>query len=160
MRQNVFIKAKFLTLICLLLATVCFGDGFAQDVAIHFAVQPNSIQWDSSRAAVTFMCRVVITNQTSTSLTVSNLFQDQSGLCMKLTDTSGKELAHLIAPPFHWATFTISAGTNSVFWPYYSIFGRFDPGTNRTVRLQLDGRLIGSSYTNPIVSNIVDMKIP
>jgi len=106
------------------------------------------------------MCRVVITNQTSTSLTVSNLFQDKAGLCMKVTDSGGKELARLIAPPFHLATFTIPTGTNAVFWPYYGIFGRFDPGTNKNVRLQVVGNLIGSSYTNPVASDIVDMKIP
>ncbi len=160
MTQNVCMKAKLLFLICVLWVTVCFGGGSTRDVAIHFSVQPNSIRWDTSHTSLTFMCRVVITNQTPTSLTVSNLFQDHAGLCMKVTDAGETELACLIAPPFHWPTFTIQAGTNSVFWPYYGIFGRFDPGTNKTVRLQLGGRLIGSSYTTPVFSNIVDMKIP
>jgi hypothetical protein len=160
MRQYVCMKAKLLFAICVLWVTACFGGGSTQDVAIHFAVQPNSIQWDTSHTSLAFMCRVVITNQTSTSLTVSNLFQDNAGLCMKVADSGGKELARLIAPPFHWPTFTIQAGTNEAFWPYYGIFGRFDPGTNRTVRLQLVGSLIGSIYTNPVVSGIVDMKIP
>ncbi len=62
--------------------------------------------------------------------------------------------------PFEWPVSTIEAGTNSVFWPYYGIFGRFDPGTNKTVRLQLEGKLIGSGYTTPVVSDTVDMKIP
>lgn len=153
-------KAKLLFAICVLWVTACFGGGSTQDVGIHFAVQPNSIQWDTSHLSLTFMCRVVITNQTPTSLTVSNLFQDKAGICMKVTDASDRELARLIVPPFHRSTFTIEAGTNEVFWPYYGIFGRFDPGTNKTVKLQLVGRLIGGSYTNPIVSDIVDMKIP
>lgn len=158
--QSVGMKAKLLFAIWALSVTACFGGGSTQDVGIHFAVQPNSIQWDRSHTSLTFMCRVAITNQTPTSLTVSNLFQDKAGLCMKVTDTSDKELARLICPPFHRETFTIPAGTNEVFSPYYGIFGRFDPGTNRTVRLQLVGNLIGSSYTNPVASGIVEMKIP
>ena len=121
-------------------------------VAIHFAVQPNSIQWDASHTSLTFMCRVVIHNPTRASLTISNLFQERAGLYMKVADTGGTELARLISPPFQQPVSTIDAGTNSVFWPYYGIFGRFDPGTNKTVRLQLEGKLIGNSYTKPIVS--------
>lgn len=160
MKQDVCMKAKLLLLICALWSMVCFGGGSAPEAAIHFAVQPNSIRWDTSHTSLTFMCRVVLTNQTPTPLTVSNLFQDHAGLCMKVTDTGGTELARLISPPFKRPVSTIEAGTNSVFWPYYGIFGRFDPGTNKTVRLQLEGRLIGSSYTQPVVSDTVDMKIP
>jgi len=79
---------------------------------------------------------------------------------MQVTDTGGTKLASLISPPFKQPVSTIEAGTNSVFWPYYGIFSRFDPGTNQTVRLQLEGKLIGSSYTTPVVSGTVDMKIP
>jgi hypothetical protein len=153
-------KDKVLHFVCLLWATACFGGGFTPDVAIHFAVQPNSIQWDTSHTSLTFMCRVVIYNQTPDSLTISNIFQDHAGLCMKVTDSRGTELARLISPPFKWPVSTIEVGTNSVFWPYYGIFGRFDPGTNKSVRLQLEGKLIGSSYTTPVVSDTVDMKIP
>jgi hypothetical protein len=140
--------------------SVCLGDVFAQDVGIHFAVQPNSIQVNSNHTALTFMCRVAITNRTPTSLILSDLFQDKSGLCMKVSDTNDKELARLVSPPFHFIGHTIPAGSNSVFWPYYGLLDRFDPGTNRTVRLQLVGRLLGSSYTNPVASDIVDLKIP
>jgi hypothetical protein len=152
-------KDTLLLLICSFWAAACFGGG-STDVAIHFAVQPNSIRWDASHSSLTFMCRVVIDNQTPASLSVSNLFQDRAGLCMKAADTSGTKLASLIAPPFKLPVSTIEAGTNSVFWPYYGILGRFDPGTNRTVRLQLEGKLIGSGYTTPVVSDTVDMKIP
>jgi len=160
MKQSDPINAKFLISICVLWVTASVGVGSAQEVGIHFAVQPDSVQWDTGHSSLAFMCRVVITNQTPTSLTVSNLFQDKAGLCMKITDTSGKELARLIAPPFHYPTITIPVGTNEVFWPYYGILGRFDPGPNRTVRLQLTGKLLGSNYTNPIVSEFVEMKIP
>ena len=79
---------------------------------------------------------------------------------MEVTDAHGTELARLISPPFKLPISTVEAGTNSVFWPYYGIFGRFDPGTNKTVRLRLEGKLIGSNYTQPVVSDMVDMKIP
>jgi hypothetical protein len=153
-------KIKFLFLICFLWAGNSFSKPPTPDVAIHFTVQSNSIRWDSSHNALTFMCRVVIDNQTPTSLTVSNLFQDHAGLCMKITDNNGTELSRQFSPPFHISISTIEAGTNSMFWPYYGIISRFNPGTNKTVKLQLEGNLVGSSYIKPVVSDIVDMKIP
>ena len=153
-------KAQLFLFICFFWSRAVFGDPAAGDVGLHFAVQPNSSQWDNKRTALTFMCRVVISNQTPDSLTVSNLFQNQAGLCMRVTDGNGAELARLISPPFQQTTFTIGAGTNEVCWPYYGIFGRFDPGTNKTVRLQLEGKLVGSSYTKPVVSDTVEMRVP
>lgn len=157
---HTLMKTKFSLLIYLLWAGASFGEATTPDVGIHFAVQPNSVRWDASHTSLTFMCRVVITNQKPSSLTVSNLFQDHAGLCMAVADTSGTELARLISPPFKRPISTIEAGTNSVFWPYYGIFGRFDPGTNKTVRLHLEGKLIGSGYTKSVASDFVDMKIP
>lgn len=143
-------KAKLFPWIYLFLAMDCFGGGSMPDVAINFTVQPNSIQWDAKRTSLTFMCRVIIDNHTPASITVSNLFQDNAGLCMKVMDNNEVELTRLVAAPFKMPISTIEAGTNSVFWPYYGIFGRFDPRTNKAVKLRLEGKLIGSNYTKPV----------
>jgi hypothetical protein len=153
-------KTKLLLLICLLSSKSAFGGSSAREIAVHFAIQPNSLRWNANHTSLEFMCRVVIENQTHDSLSISNLFQDRAGLCMKVADTNGNELARLISPPFKIISSTIGAGTNSISWPYYGILGRFDPGTNKTVRLQLQGKLLGSSYTKQIFSDIVDMKVP
>ena len=153
-------KTKLLLLTCLLWSKAAFGGPSAPEIAVHFTVQPDSIQWDAGHTALTFMCRVVIENQTATSLTVSNLFQDHAGLGMKVATENGTELSRLYCPPFRRTTFTIPPGTNSVFWPYYGIFGRCNPGTNKTVKLQLEGRLLGSNHTEPVASDVVDMKVP
>jgi hypothetical protein len=153
-------RAKLLTLICSLWASACFEAAATTDVLVRFDVQPNSIQWDTSHTALTFMCRVVIENKTADSLTVSNLFQSTDGLCMKVASTNGVQLASLISAPFKFPVATIDAGKNLKFWPYYGIFGLFDPGTNTSVKLQLEGKLAGSSYPKSVVSDVVDMKIP
>jgi hypothetical protein len=57
--------------------------------------------------------------------------------------------------------FTIPAGGRESFWPYYGIMNRFHvSGSNTTVKIQLGGKLIGSSYRGSITSNIVILKIP
>jgi hypothetical protein len=147
--------------VALLVALSASGGSAVTNVTIHLAVQTNSVSWDASHKSLTFMCKATIDNQTGDSLTVSNLFQDHSGLSLKVTDKNGVELARLHAPPFHFPSFTIAAGGNQSFWPYYGIMNSFSvPASNTTVRIQLEGRLIGSSYTGSFTSNIVELKIP
>ena len=147
----------------LLLVSLAFvaGDAFGESpgITIHLAVQTNSVAWDTSHTSVTFMCKATIDNQTRDSLTVTNLFQDHSGLALKVTDQTGVELARLYAAPFHRDSFTIAAGSKESFWPYYGIVTRFSvPASNTPVRIQLDGKLIGSSYTGSVTSNVVMLK--
>ena len=135
----------------------------ATNVTIQVSVQTNSVHWDRAHTSVSFICRAIIDNQTRESLTVSNLFQDPSGLSLKVTDRSGAELVRLRTGPFHSELSTIDAGSKKPFWPYYGSedrFGRFAPGTNTTVTLQLEGNLIGSRYTGSLTSNIVELNIP
>jgi hypothetical protein len=141
-----------------LFAVGAFGESAAK-ITIHLAIQTNSVSWDSTHTSATFMCRATINNQTHNSLTVTNLFQDHSGLALKVTDQNGVELSRLYAAPFHFDSFTIAAGSMESFWPYYGIVNRFSlPKSNTTVRIQLDGKLIGSSYSGSVTSNVVMLK--
>ena len=144
-----------------LVALRAFGESAVTNVTVHLAVQTNSISWDTSHTSVTFMCKATIDDQTRDALTVSNLFQDHSGLSLKVTDKKGEELARLSAAPFHFPSFTVAAGGKQSFWPYYGIMNRFSvPKGDTAVRIQLEGKLIGSSYAGSLTSNIVELKIP
>jgi hypothetical protein len=127
------LRANLLLLVCILWGNVAFAGPSTPEVAIHFTVQKNSIQWSTNRTCLMFMCRVVMINSTSNFLTVSNLFQDRAGLCMKIMDKNGTELSRLNCGPFHWPTFTYGPGTNVIGWPYYVLFLS---GTNDSLKLQ------------------------
>ena len=147
-------------MLALLVARSALGESAVTNITIRLAVQTNSVSWDTSHKSITFMCRATIDNPTRDSLTVSNLFQDHAGFSLKVTDTNGIELARLYSPPFHFPVFTIAAGSKGSFWPYYGIMNRFSvPGSKTSLRVQLEGRLIGSSYTGSLTSNIVELKI-
>jgi len=152
---------NLVTILALLVAASATGESNVTNVTVHLAVQTNSVSWGASHNSLTFMCRVRIDNQTRDSLTVSNLFQDHSGLSLEVTDKNGMEISRLYAAPFKTPKFTIPAGGTQSFWPYYGIMNRFSvPEGNTTVRIQLEGKLAGSSYTGSLTSNIVELKIP
>jgi hypothetical protein len=145
----------------LLFALSALGESAVANVTIHLAVQTNSVSWDAIHKSLTFMCRATIDNQTRDPLTVSNLFQDHAGLALKVADTNGVELARLYAAPFHFPSFTITAGSKASFWPYYGLMNRFSvPASDTSVNIQLEGKLIGSGYAGSFTANIVDLKIP
>jgi hypothetical protein len=148
-------------IVALLVTWSALGESTITNVTIHLAVQSNSISWDASHNSLTFMCRATIDNQTRDSLTVSNLFQDHGGLSLKVADTNGVELARLYSPPFKFLSFTIAAGSKESFWPYYGIINRLSvPGSDTSLRIQLEGSLVGSGYAGSITSDIVELKIP
>jgi hypothetical protein len=148
-------------ILALLMARSVFGESASTNVTIHLAVQANSVSWGARHESLSFMCKATIDNPTRDALTVSNLFQDHAGLALKVTDTNGVELARLFAPPFHFPSGTIAAGSKESFWPYYGIMNPiFAPGTNTSLRIQLEGKLIGSSFPGSITSNIVELRSP
>ncbi len=148
-------------ILTLLVARSALGEPAVTNVTVHLAVQTNSVSRDASHKSLTFMCRATIDNQTRDPLIVSNLFQDHAGLSLKVADTNGVELARLYAPPFHFPAFTIAAGGKESFWPYYGVMNRLSvPASDTSVRIQLDGKLIGSGYAGSLTSNIVELKIP
>jgi hypothetical protein len=148
----------------MLITTDAFGESSITNVTIYISLQTNSVVWntsDTSLRTATFMCHATIGNQSSESLTASNLFQDPLGLSLKITDKNGFELARLNSPPFHSDITTIPAGKKTMCYPYYGIISRFwVSGTNTTVNIQLEGKLIGSSYSGSLTSNVIEMKIP
>ena len=159
-RYLFYVKAPA-AILALLVARSALGEPAATNITIHLAVQTNSVSWDASHKSLTFMCRATIDNQTRDPLTVSNLFQDHAGLPLKVADTNGVELARLYSPPFHFPAFTILAGSKESFWPYYGIINRFSvPAGDKSVRIQLEGNLIGSGYDGSLTSNIVELRIP
>jgi len=152
---------NLVTLFALLVAASALGEATVTNVTVHLAVQTNSVSWGRSHQSLTFMCKATIENQTRNSLTMSNVFQNPAGLSLKVTDKNGVELSRLSAAPFKRPMFTIAAGGTQLFWPYYGIMNRFSvPETNSLVKIQLEGKLIGSSYTGSVTSNIVELKIP
>jgi|ERR1035437_352499 hypothetical protein len=150
----------------LLLASLAFvtGDALSEepvtDIAIQLAIQTNTVDLSLDHKSVSFLCTVTIDNQTHAPLTLTNitlLFQDHSGLALKVSDHNGVELSRLIPLPFIDSSKTIAAGSKGLFAPYY----RWTlVESNSTVRIQLEGRLIGSSYSGGITSNVVMLKIP
>ena len=86
---------NIVTILALLVALSVFGESAGTNIAIHIALQTNSVSWDTTHTSVSFMCKATIDNQTRESLTVSNLFQDHSGLSLKVTDEKGVELADI-----------------------------------------------------------------
>jgi hypothetical protein len=155
-------KNYILPLIALIfITTEVFGGTDSTGITIHLAVQTNSVAWDTTHTSASFMCRAIIDNKTDDSLTLTNLFQDHSGLSLKVTDQDGTELSRLYSAPFQRESFTIAARTKASFWPYYGIMNHFSlPKGHTTVRIQLDGKLIGSSYGESVTSNIVMLNVP
>jgi hypothetical protein len=145
----------------LLAALHAFGESAVTNITILLAAQTNSASWDTTHTSISFACRATIDNPTHDPLTVTNLLQDHSGLSLKVTDKDGTELARLYAAPFKRSESTIDPGGKQSFYPYYGITQRFSvPGRNTTVKLQLEGKLSGSSYAGSLTSNIVELKIP
>lgn len=155
-------KNYTLPLIALIfITTEVFGGTDGTGIKIHLAVQTNSVAWDATHTSASFMCRATIENASDDSLTVTNLFQDHSGLSLKVTDQDGNELSRLYSAPFQRESFTIAAGTKASFWPYYGIMNHFSlPKGHTTIGIQLDGKLIGSSYAGSVTSNIVMLNVP
>lgn len=145
----------------LLAAMTAFGESAATNVTISLDLRTNAVDWDNTHTFVTFMCKATIHNQTRDSLTLSNAFQDHSGLSLKVTDEKGVELSRLYSAPFHFESFTIARNSKEFFFPYYGLMSRFAPPKNHTtLKLQLEGNLLGSGYNRPLTSNIVELKIP
>jgi len=144
----------------LLIARSALGESAVTYITLHLAVQTHSVSWDAGHKSLTIMCRATIDNQARDSLTVSNLFQDHSGLALKAMGTDGAELARLYSPPFHFPVITITAGSKESFWPYCGLVNRPSvPGSNPWINIQPDGQLLGSRYTVSVTSNIVKLKI-
>jgi hypothetical protein len=133
-----------------------FGESPITGITIQLAVQTNSVVSNTNNTWVSFNCKVTIDNQTHAPLTVpdvTGLFWLQ--LKLKVKDQNGVELSQLHPLPFIDKSITINAGSKGSFEPIY--IARFSLPQS-TLRIQLDGKLIG--YSGSITSNVVTLKLP
>jgi hypothetical protein len=156
---------RLITLAGLLIAATAFGDPEGtNNVTIHLG--PVSVL--GTRTNMWFDCDVTINNQTRVPLTVTNLFVRFPGLALKVTDLDGKELKRTYAWPFKAWQWTHAPGSQKEFkrlgygakpGKNGNVLGICLPETVKTVRLQIEGAMSGSSYNGSITSNIVDVDI-
>ena len=114
-----------------------------------------------------FRCSVTIHNGTSAPLIVTNLFLWPPSLALKISDLDGKELKRVYSVPYMFEPvgWDIAPGDNTFTNVLYGL-----PNGNRpplslpegvhAVRVQVQGILPGSSFTNRLTSNIVEVQVP
>jgi hypothetical protein len=153
---------RLLIILGLLAAVEAFGvdDG-------HVTVKLNDVSPIGTHTNIWFECSVTIHNGTSAPLKVTNLFLGAPSLALKISDLDGKELQRAYSPghisePLQW---DIAPGDNTFTNVLYGL-----PSGNRTmlslpegvhaVRVQIQGVLPGSSFTNRLTSNVVEVQIP
>jgi hypothetical protein len=143
--------------------------GFSQTASTSVTVRLDSASTIGTHTNVSFLCHVRVRNETESALTATNLFARPPGLALRITTPDGKELKRTYAAPLHIWKFTFAPNEQQTFKLMYGvpgIGGSYQhpgiplPGDGRTVLVQIEGTLSGSSYTNRIVSNAVEVKIP
>jgi len=135
----------------------------ADDVTVKL----NDVSPRGTHTNIWFECSVTIHNGTSAPLTVNNLFIGPPSLGLKISDLDDKELKRLysaghIVETLQW---DIAPGDNTFTNVEYGL-----PSGNRrllslpegvhTVRVQIQGIVPGSSFTNRLTSNIVEVQVP
>ena len=151
-----------LTILALLIAVGAFGgdDG-------NVTVKLNDVSPRGIHSNMWFQCSVTIHNGTSAPLTVTNLFLGPPSLALKISDLDGKELKRVYSVPYMFEPvgWDIAPGDNTFTNVLYGL-----PNGNRpplslpegvhAVRVQVQGILPGSSFTNRLTSNIVEVQVP
>ncbi len=151
---------RLLTILALLAAASALG-------ADEVTVKLNDVSPKGTHTNMWFECSVTIHNGTSAPLTVNNLFLGPPGLALQISDLDGKELKRLysaghIAEPLQWH---IAPGDNTFTNVGYGL-----PSGNRrllclpegvhAVKVQVQGILPGSSFTNVLSSNVLEVHVP
>jgi len=151
--------------LALLVAASVFGDSTSSNVTVRLG--PVSVL--GTHTNMWFDCDVTIHNQTRVPLAVTNLFVKSPGLALKITDLDNKELKRTYAWPLKSWEWTHAPGSQKEFKRLGygakpvrdgKVLGVSLPETVKTVRLQIEGTLSGSSYSDGITSNVVEVKIP
>jgi len=151
---------KFLILFVALLTGVAARGEDGQGKVV---VQLGEVSARGTRSNLWFLCNVALTNETEKTLTVTNLFVEPPGLALKISDTKGMELERIYATPIHLWKWDFEPHTNRVFRLMYGVrYGT--PGiplsaSVKTVRVQIEGTMSGSSYGS-VTSNVVEVKLP
>jgi hypothetical protein len=153
---------RLLTILVSLIAVsaLCVDDGLV-------TVTLNEVSPRGTHSNMWFQCSVTIHNGTSAPLTVNNLFLGPPTLALNISDLDGRELKRVysvghIAEPLQW---TIARGDNTFTNVWYGL-----PSGNRrllslpegvhSVRVQVQGILPGSSFTNRLTSNVAEVRVP
>jgi hypothetical protein len=156
---------SLLTIFALMIAGSVFGDVAGTNVMVRLG----QISVIGTHTNLWFDCDVTINNQTDVPLTVTNLFAKSPGLALKITDLNGKELKRTYAWPLKAGEWTHAPGSEKDFkrlgygakpGKNGKVLGISLPETMKTVRLQIEGTLSGSSYSGAVTSNIVEVKVP
>ena len=108
-------------------------------------------------------------DRTSVPLTVANLFVRAPGLSLRIMDLDGKELKQTYAWPLKSWQWTHDPGSQREFKRLGygakpdrngNVLGISLAETVKSVRLQIEGNMSGSSYNGSITSNVVEVDIP
>ena len=150
----------------LLVALSAFGgdDG-------NVTVTLNDVSPIGTHTNIWFECSVTIHNGTSAPLTFTNLFHGPPSLALKISDLDGKELKRVYTVPYKFEQATtqwdIAPGDNTFTNVLYGLPGAVGsrpqlslPEGVHAVRVQVQGILPGSSFTNRLTSNLVKVQVP
>jgi hypothetical protein len=153
-------KRLLITLV-LLISVSAFGDSVGVTANLHV------VSVNGTHTNLMFTCNITLDNQTSATLTATNLFRMPPGLGLRVSDLDGRELAQMYAWPWKIWKFHIHPGSytfsNLLYVGKYKnvdTVGVSLPAGTKSVRLQVVGTLSGSSYTNRLTSNFVEVQIP
>jgi hypothetical protein len=122
---------------------------------------------DRVHSGVVFKCGITIDNPTGRLYTATNLFSMPPGLALRVMDLDGHDLARVFAFPWKMWKFPIAPGSGQWTNLWYGgkivtegIAGVVLPENTRSVRIQIEGTLSGSGYTNRVRSNVVQVSVP
>jgi hypothetical protein len=141
----------------------------SQSAGTDVKVRLDSASAFGTHTNVWFLCNVTVLNGTRSTLTSTNLFVLSPGLALRIAGLDGKELKRTYAAPLHIWKFAFPPHDQRTFKLMYGVpgiaGGYQNPGISlpddaKTVTVQIQGTLSGSSYTNQIASNPVELDIP
>jgi len=148
-----------------LMATTVLNGAESTNVTVHLG----TVVAHGTRTNMWFDCDVTINNHTSVALSVTNLFVRAPGLALRITDLRGEELNRTYAWPLKSWEWTHAPGSQREFKRLGygakpsrdgNVLGISLPDGVKSVRLQIEGTMAGSSYSGGITSNVVEVKIP
>jgi hypothetical protein len=152
---------RLLAILASLMAVSAFAD--SGGVIAHLS----DVSLNGTHTNLMFTCNVTLDNQTGATLTATNLFCLSPGLALRVSDLDGHELSQAYAWPWEIWQFHIHPGSytfsNLLYIGKYKnvdTVGVSLPTGTKSVRLQIVGTLSGSSYTNRLTSNVVEVQIP
>ena len=147
----------------MLMATTALAEPQGTNVAARL----DRVSVQMVHTGVVFKCGITIDNPTGRLFTATNLFSMPPGLALRVMDLDGHELARVFAFPWKMWRFPIAPGSGQWTNLWYGgkivregIAGVVLAENMRAVRVQIEGTLSGSGYTNRVKSNVVQVSVP